>query len=176
MFSSPNALLSRGLLAVVIGVVSVAWPGITLGAVVILFAVYAFIAAGHEFVRAFASDRAGAVFGWLLLAVLSLVAGVIAVAWPSITVFVLVIWVALWALTTGFTEIAIAFRRGEPAGERARFMLGGLISLALALVLFTRPGIGAVSFAVVFGLFSIVYGVGAVLTSLEERRVLKRIS
>lgn len=173
MFSSPNALLSRGLLAFVIGIVSVAWPGITIGAVVVLFAIYAFTAAGLDTVRAFGSDRAGSVLGWLLLAGISLVAGVIALAWPGITALVLTVWVGIWALTMGFTEVGIAFRRGERAGERARLMLSGLISLALALVLFTRPDIGAVSLAVVFGLFSIVYGVSAVVTSIEERHLLK---
>lgn len=176
MLSTPNALLSRGLLAVVLGIVSVAWPGITIGAIVILFAIYAFTAAGLETVRAFASDRAGAILGWLLLALLSLVAGVTALAWPGITALVLTVWVGLWALTTGVTEIAIAFRRGEAADDRVRFMLGGLISLALALVLFARPDIGAVSLAVVFGLFSIIYGVSAVVTSFEERRLLKRLN
>ncbi|MFD8816483.1 DUF308 domain-containing protein, partial [Streptomyces sp. NPDC059627] len=48
MLSSPNALLWRGLLAVVIGIVSVTWPGITVGAFVVLFAVYAFMSAATD--------------------------------------------------------------------------------------------------------------------------------
>jgi uncharacterized membrane protein HdeD (DUF308 family) len=175
MISSPGTVLLRGLLAVLIGIASVVWPGITLGAVVLLFAVYAFIGAGLDGVRAFGNDRVGPVFGWLLLALISLAAGVTAIAWPGITALVLTIWVAAWALTTGITEIAIAFQRGETAGERARFMLGGLVSLALALALFVRPDIGAVSLAVVFGLFSIVYGATAIVASFEERRVIKEL-
>jgi hypothetical protein len=53
------SLLWRGLLAIAIGVVSVAWPGITIGAFVVLFAVSAFVAAGGDGLRAFAGDRAG---------------------------------------------------------------------------------------------------------------------
>jgi uncharacterized membrane protein HdeD (DUF308 family) len=170
MFSSPNTLLWRGLLAVVIGMVSVAWPGITIGALVILFAVYAFMIAATDGARAFASDRVGPVFGWLLLALLSLAAGVGAVAWPGITALALTIWVAAWALTTGVMEIVLVFQRGEKAGERALFLLTGLVSIALAFVLFVRPDIGAVSLATVFGLFSIVYGISAVFASFEERR------
>src|SRR4051794_20161866 len=73
----------RGLLAIVIGIVAVAWPGITIGAFVVLFAVFAFIAAFSDAARAFASDRAGPVVGWLLLALLSLAAGVVALVWPG---------------------------------------------------------------------------------------------
>ncbi|WP_405933142.1 HdeD family acid-resistance protein [Streptomyces sp. NBC_00827] len=170
MLSSPNALLWRGLLAVVIGIVSVTWPGITVGAFVILFAVYAFMSAVTDSGRAFAADRVGPVFGWLLLALLSLAAGVIALAWPGITAFALTIWIAVWALATGAMEIGLAFQRGEKPGERALFLLTGLVSVALAFVLFVRPDIGAVSLATVFGLFSIVYGASAVFASFEERR------
>src|SRR5438309_6459312 len=81
--------LWRGLLAVAIGIVSVAWPNITVGAFVILFAVYAFIAAGSDTARAFSSARAGPVAGYLFLALLSFAAGLVALLWPGLTALVL---------------------------------------------------------------------------------------
>ncbi len=169
--SMSSSLLWRGLLAVVVGVVSVAWPNITVGAFVILFAVYAFLAAGTDTVRAFSSDRAGPVVGYLLLALLSLAAGVVALAWPGITALVLTIWVAAWAFVTGFVEVAMAFRQGETAGERAMWGLTGLLSVALGVVLAIRPDIGALTLATVFGLFSIFYGISAITLSLQTRRL-----
>src|SRR4051812_5298862 len=108
MFLS-TSLLWRGLLAIGIGIMSVAWPNITLGAFVILFAVFAFMTAFGDAARAFASDRAGPVAGWLLLALVSLAAGIAALAWPGITAVVLAVWVGIWALVTGFGEVAMAF-------------------------------------------------------------------
>ena len=157
----------RGLLAIVIGIVSVAWPNITVGAFVVLFAVFAFTAAFSDAARAFASDRAGPVVGWLLLGLLSLAAGVVALAWPGATALVLTIWIAAWAFVTGVFEVTMAFRQSETAGERAMWALGGLISIALAIVLAFRPDIGAVSLATVFGLFSIVYGISALVLSAQ---------
>jgi uncharacterized membrane protein HdeD (DUF308 family) len=116
----------------------------------------------------------GPVVGRLLLAVLSLVAGVVAPAWPGSTALALAIWIAAWALTTGAMEIALAFQRGESAGERTLFLLTGAVSLVLAFVLFVRPDIGAVSPATVFGLFSIFYGVSAVFGSFEPRSLRTR--
>jgi uncharacterized membrane protein HdeD (DUF308 family) len=164
-------LLWRGLLAIVVGVVSVAWPGVTVGALVILFAVYAFIAAITDTMRAFSSDGAGPVAGYLLLAVLSVAAGVIALVWPGITALVLTVWVAAWALVTGIVEVVLTFRQGTSTGERAMWILSGLVSIALAVVLFIRPDIGALSLATVFGLFAIVYGVSAVVLSVQARKV-----
>ena len=120
MFKSiSSALLWRGLLAVGIGVVSVAWPGITVGALVILFAVFAFLAAVAEAAARSAATSAGPVAGYLLLALLSLAAGVAALAWPGITALVLTIWVAAWAFITGTVEVAMAFRPASmPANAR----------------------------------------------------------
>jgi uncharacterized membrane protein len=46
--SLSTSLVLRGLLALGIGVVALAWPGVTVLALVVLFAVYAFIAAGLQ--------------------------------------------------------------------------------------------------------------------------------
>jgi Short repeat of unknown function (DUF308) len=67
-------------------------------------------------------------------------------------------------------------RRGRPrlppgrAGGRARPVLTGLVSIALGVVLGIRPDLGAVSLATVFGLFSIVSGVNALVLSVQTRR------
>ena len=167
--SLSSSLLWRGLLAIAIGIVSVVWPGITVGAFVILFAVYAFIAAGTDTIRAFSSKRAGPVAGYLLLAVLSLAAGIVALVWPGITALALVLWVAAWAVVTGVVEVAMAFREGGAAGTRAMWSLSGLISIALGVVLFIHPDVGATSLATVFGLFGIFYGVSAVVLSIQTR-------
>jgi uncharacterized membrane protein HdeD (DUF308 family) len=54
-----------------------------------------------------------------VLALLSLAAGLIALLWPGITVLVLTLWIAAWALVTGIMEVILAFRQGETAGEWA---------------------------------------------------------
>ena len=171
MFKSiSTSLLWRGILAIAIGVVSVAWPDITVGAFVILFAVYAFMAAAADAMRAFTSRNAGPVVGYLLLSVLSAAAGIVALAWPDITALILTLWVGAWAFVTGIIEVTLAFRRGEAAGERALWALSGLISMALGVVLAIRPDAGALSLATVFGLFSIVSGISALVLSAQARR------
>jgi uncharacterized membrane protein HdeD (DUF308 family) len=165
---SRSTLAWRGVLAVVIGVIAVIWPGITLGAFVILFAVYALLAAGTDTVRAFSSKRVGPVLGYLLLAVISLAAAVAALAWPGITVLVATVWIAVWAAITGFTDLFLAFRHGEAAGERLMWTLTGIVSLVFAFVLAVRPIVGAITLATVFGFFSIFYGVTAITRAVQR--------
>src|SRR6266851_1189914 len=61
-------------------------------------------------------------------------------------------------------------QRGETAGTRALFILSGLVSIAFGVVLFARPGIGAVSLALLFGLFSLIYGGSLIVMGVDARR------
>ena len=58
MFKSlSTSLITRGILAVIIGIIALAWPSVTVLALVILFAIYAFIAAGLQAARHSAAAR-----------------------------------------------------------------------------------------------------------------------
>ena len=171
-----TSLIVRGLLAVAVGIVALAWPGVTILALVILFAVYAFIAAGMEAVRAFSSESAGPVMGHLLLGLVDVGAGVIALAWPGPTALVLVLLVGAWAIVAGLVEIYSGFEVGESAGTRALFFVSGLISIAFGIVLFARPGVGAVTLALLFGLFNLVYGFWALIEGIDLRRAHRTVA
>ena len=165
-----TSLILRGALAVIVGIIAIAWPGVTILALVILFAVYAFIDAGLQAMRAFSSAAAGPVFGRLLLGLLDLAAGVIALVWPGPTAFVLVLIVGIWAFIGGIAEIFAGFGSGETAGTRAMFILSGLVSVAFGVVFVSRPNVGAVTLALLFGLFSLTYGVSQIVMGNEVRR------
>jgi uncharacterized membrane protein HdeD (DUF308 family) len=169
--STSTSLILVGILAVIAGILAIAWPGVTILALVILFAVYAFTAAGLQGARAFGSRGAGPVFGHLLLALVDLAAGVVALAWPEPTAFVLVIVVASWALVGGFAEFFAGFQTGEAAGTRALFILSGLVSVAFGVLLFARPGVGAVTLALLFGLYSLIYGFSQITAGIQVRHL-----
>ncbi len=171
MFKSMStSLILRGVLAIIVGIIALAWPGVTILALVILFAVYAFIDAGLQAMRAFSSATAGPVFGHLLLGLIDLAAGVIALAWPGPTALVLVLVVGFWAAAGGFAEIFAGFQSGETAGTRALFILTGLVSIAFGVVLFARPGVGALSLALLFGFFTLAYGASQIVMGVDARR------
>ena len=169
--SLSTSLILRGILAAAVGVVALAWPGVTVVALVTLFAIYAFIAAGAEAVRAFSSRTAGPVAGHLLLGLVDVGAAVTALAWPGPTALVLVVLLGVWATLGGLVEIYTGFRAGEPAGTRALFLVGGLISIAFGAVLFARPDIGALTVALLFGLFNLAYGITTFMKGMDLRRV-----
>jgi uncharacterized membrane protein HdeD (DUF308 family) len=173
--SSSTSLILLGVLAVIVGIIAIAWPQVTIYALVLLFAVYAFIAAGLQAMRAFSSRTAGPVLGHLLLALIDLAAGVIALVWPGPTALVLVLVVGIWAFVGGVFEIFAAFQRGETAGTRALFIVAGLVSILFGVVLFAHPDVGAVTLALLFGLFALIYGFSQIVMGIEVRRASKAV-
>src|SRR5271165_4421977 len=176
MFKSlRTSLIWRGILAIIVGIIALAWPSVTVLALVIMFAIYAFIASGLEAMQAFSSAKAGPVFGHLLLGLVDLAAGVVALVWPGPTALVLVLVVSIWAVIAGIIEFAAAFQAGEQAGTRAMYILGGLVTIAFGVVLCARPGIGAITLALLFGLFNLVYGTWALVQGIELRHTRKAV-
>ena len=83
--------------------------------------------------------------------------------------------VGVWAITAGLVEIAAAFGAGEPAGTRAMYILGGLATTAFGVVLCARPGIGAITLALLFGLFNLIAGTWMLVQGTELRRTGKTL-
>ncbi len=176
MFKSvSNSLILRGVLALIVGIIALAWPSVTILALVILFAVYAFVDAGFEAMRAFSSGKAGPVIGHLLLGLVDVAAGVFALVWPGPTALVLTLIVGIWAFVGGCFEIFAGFGSGETAGTRAMFILTGLVWVAFGVVLFGRPNVGAVTLALLFGLFNLISGVTLITRGVEIRRTGKSL-
>jgi uncharacterized membrane protein HdeD (DUF308 family) len=167
--STSTSMILLGVLAIIAGIVALAWPGVTILVLVIMFAVYAFSDAVVQGARAFSSDGAGPVAGHLLLGLIDLAAGVAAIVWPGPTALVLVLVVGIWAVVGGVTEFGFAFAAGETAGTRALFLLGGLVSVAFGVVLLARPDVGAVTLALLYGLFALFYGISQIAAGIQLR-------
>jgi uncharacterized membrane protein HdeD (DUF308 family) len=114
------------------------------------------------------------VFGHLLLGLISLAAGVIALVWPAPTALVLVLVIGIWAAAGGVAEIVNGFRTGETAGARPLYILTGLVTVAFGVVLFTRPGIGAITLALLFGLLSLIYGLSRITLGMQWHQAIRQ--
>ena len=163
-------MIVTGVLAVIAGIIALAWPSVTVFVLVILFAVYAFSDSAVQGMRAFSSGSAGPVAGHLLLGLIDIAAGLVAIIWPGPTALVLVFVVAAWAVVGGIVEFAAGFSAGETAGTRALLLIGGLVSVAFGVVLFARPGVGALTLALLFGVFALIYGISQVSTGIQLRQ------
>lgn len=158
------AIALRGVAAVVFGLLALAWPGVTVGVIVIVFGAYALIDGVLTLGASLGGDnrRDRWVLGFEGLA--DVVAGGVALAWPSITAVALALVVAAWAVATGVSELAAAVRlRRELRGEW-RLAAFGAASVFVGLLLAVRPRVGIEAIAWLVGAYALV--VGAVLLAM----------
>ena len=107
----------RGVLAVIVGIIALAWPSVTVLALVILFAVYAFIAAACR-PRGVQQRQGRAGVRALLLGLVDLAAGVVALAWPGPTALVLVLVMGVWAIPPASSRSPPPSVTARPPGPR----------------------------------------------------------
>jgi uncharacterized membrane protein HdeD (DUF308 family) len=162
--------LIRGLLAIVLAVVAFTLPGITFGAVVLLFGAYAFIDGVVSLMGAWRASQSHERWGALVFeGIAGIVAGAVTAFLPGITALVLVYIVAAWALVTGVLEIAAAIRlRKHIAGEWL-LALGGVLSILFGLVVAVVPLAGAFAIAIYIGIYMMFFGVVMVTLAFRLR-------
>jgi uncharacterized membrane protein HdeD (DUF308 family) len=113
------AVALRGLVVVLFGILCLVWPGLSLVALMALFAAFAIVsgvlalAAGIR--AASHRQRWGQLVGQGLVGI---AAGLVTLFWPAITTLALLFVIAVWAIVNGVVEIAAAIRlRRDISGE-----------------------------------------------------------
>ena len=136
-------LVLRGVFAILFGIAAFLWPGLTLGALVLLFGAYAFVD-GVFAIAAALVGRSGGLPWWAMLVegLIGVAAGIATVVWPGLTALALLYMIAFWSVATGVFEIVAAIRlRKEIQGEWA-LVLSGVLSVLFGLILVIFPARG----------------------------------
>lgn len=149
----------RGLLAVIFGVVTLVWPGITLLALVYVFAAYAIVNGLFTIAGAFREANKGS-RGWMIFSgVVGVIAGIVVATWPAITAIVLLWLIGAWFVVTGLLEIIASVHARRRIDSDWSLMLAGVLSVIFGVVLVIWPAAGALSLAWLIGILAIILGV-----------------
>jgi uncharacterized membrane protein HdeD (DUF308 family) len=160
----------RGLLAILFGVIALARPQATALALVILFAVWAFVDGGFAFYVAAQRGRLGMRWGWFLFeGIVSIAAGVLALSYPGVTVVVLTILVAARAIMLGVIMLTSAFTSKE-SPHRWLYALTGVVSALFGFMLLVHPMVGALALVWTIGIYAIIFGVAMLALGFQVHR------
>lgn len=163
-------ILAFGVVSILVGVIAIVWPGATLTAIAIIFAVQLIIGGVFRFAAAFAVPLES---GWLralqaFLATLSFVVGIYLLGRVSLSLLVLALLLGFYWMVHGFTDLFVGVGHAELPG-RGWLILTGILSVIAGVIVVVLPGISLFTLTIVLGVWLIVFGVMAVIRALQIR-------
>lgn len=154
------SLVVRGIVAVLFATITFVCPGVTLAALVFLFAGYALVDGVMSLMGAVRAGRAHEKWGALVFeGIVGIGAALVTILWPAITVFVLVYIVAFWAIFTGVAEIAAAVRLRRHISGEWLLAIAGVLSIIFGCLLMFAPLAGAFVLALWVGVYMLIFGI-----------------
>ncbi len=162
----------NGALSIVFGAMILAWPGISLYALTILFGAYALACGVVGLVNA---SRVKEGRGWTALSsVLGIGVGLAVLVWPSISALGLLYVIAAYAIAFGVIAMGGAFWLPITGGDSVLLSLSGLVSVLFGFIMFVKPGDGALVLLALIAAFSIVKGITELVVAIGGARIVKR--
>ncbi|MFI6498821.1 HdeD family acid-resistance protein [Nonomuraea typhae] len=107
---------------------------------------------------------------WLILirGICAIIFGILALVWPGITLYVLVIFFGAYAIVSGLFSLFAAF--GHNVQSRAWLIISGIIGILAGIVAFAWPGITALALLYVIAFWAIFTGVAEIVAGVALRK------
>jgi uncharacterized membrane protein HdeD (DUF308 family) len=165
-----TGLIARGVAAIVFGIVLLVWPGVSLRALIIVFGAYSLLDGVVSLVTAFASTERDERWWLVLHGVAGIAAGVVAFVWTDLTAVALLYVIGTWAIVLGTVELVAALSGRGDGSDRFTLGLHGVLGVAFGVVMWWRPGAGALALITLVATFAIVTGVMRIAAALQLRK------
>jgi uncharacterized membrane protein HdeD (DUF308 family) len=169
------ALGISGVLSIALGVVIVIWPSISLYSLVIVFGAFALARGVVGLATAFSSSmKEGR--GWLVASSLAnIVVGVVVFFYTDMSALALLYVIGAYAIVFGIIEIGGAFWLPlMEGGDRVLLTLTGFLSIVFGIIMFAKPGAGALAVLALIAAYAIVIGVAELVVAIGGERLFKR--
>ena len=162
-----------GLLSVAVGVIILIWPSISLFALTMLWGAYMVVSGAFAFAAA-ADNRMKTYRGRLVVAsALSIIAGLLVLIWPSIGELALLYVIGAYAITLGVVLAGGAFWLPIGGADKALLLFSGLVSIVFGIVMFAKPGAGALVVLALIAAYSLVIGVSELVLAIGGKRLVE---
>jgi uncharacterized membrane protein HdeD (DUF308 family) len=165
-------LIVRGIVGVLFGFLAFVWPGVTLAALVVIFGAYAVVDGVVNLWLGLTRTPSSPERSWVqvVLGLIGIGAGVVTFIMPGWTLFVLVMFIAAWAIVRGALELVAAVRLRRVISGEWLLALAGVLSILFGVAVFVFPAAGALSIAWLLGAYAFAAGVVLIALGIRLKR------
>jgi uncharacterized membrane protein HdeD (DUF308 family) len=160
----------QGAIAIVFGALALIRPGMTLEALVLLFAIWALVDGVLALIASVGAAEAHEPWWpFVLVGLLGIAAGLLTFRWPGITALTLLLIIAYWSVLRGILALAAAIRlRHEIQGEWW-LIVNGIASVIFGALVVMFPGAGALAVIWLIGIYAVIFGVMVLMLGVRLR-------
>ena len=164
-------ILLRGVAAILFGVMTFTWPGISLFVLVVAYAAYAIFDGVMCLIGALRGGARRSTW-WLGGAgLVNILAGAAALLWPDVTTVAIVILIGIWAIVRGVLEIIGAVSLRRVIHNEWLLATAGVLSIVLGIGMILIPGLGALAILGAIGAYALVFGFALVALGIRLRAI-----
>jgi uncharacterized membrane protein HdeD (DUF308 family) len=167
----------NGVLAIAVGIAIIVWPNISLYSLVIVFGIFAVARGLVGLVAAFRSPvKEGR--GWLVFnSLLSIAVGVVVFWRTDMSATALLYVIGFYAIAIGVTEIFAAYALPlASSGDRILFVLLGAVSILFGVVMFAKPGDGALAVLGLISAYLLIVGLIEVTVAIGGEKLVEKVA
>jgi uncharacterized membrane protein HdeD (DUF308 family) len=164
----------NGVLSIALAVLILIWPGISLFALSIVFGAFT---AANGVVGLIAAIRAPKISGrgWVVLSsLISIAFGVFVLIRTDLSELAFLYVVGAYAISLGIMTIGGGFWLPLNGGDKALLTLTGIVSILFGIVMFAKPGDGAIVLLALIAAFELVKGTSELVVAIGWKRLVER--
>jgi uncharacterized membrane protein HdeD (DUF308 family) len=99
---------------------------------------------------------------------------VLVFAWPGISALALLYVIGAYAVGLGILCVGASFRLPLDGRDTASMVLTGLVAIVFGIVIFTKPGAGALAVLALIAAFALVTGISELVVAIGGEKLLER--
>jgi uncharacterized membrane protein HdeD (DUF308 family) len=163
-------ILLRGICAVIFGVLTFAWPGVTLAVLVLFYGAFAFVDGVLALIAAVMGGQPAPRWWLAIVGVLGIAVGIVTLMMPGMTALVLLYFIAFWAIMIGAMQVTGAIRLRKEIDNEWMLIASGILSVVFGIILLVAPGAGALGLLFVIGVYAVIHGIMLITLAMRLRR------
>lgn len=163
------ATMVFGAIIAIAGVLILFWPGVSVVALAVIFAIQVIVSGIYRLVTAIVSqDAEGGRALMAVLGVLSIVIGILFLRHPFQTIAAMVLLVGLFWIISGLLETIHAISTSGMSG-RGWAIVGGILAVIAGIIMLSAPSVGLIVLVWLLGLELLVYGAVMIARGVQAR-------
>lgn len=161
------AILLRGVVAIIFALLAFLATGFTLELLLIFLGVYLLVDGLLSVIGSLMATNHKNWWVLLLEGIVSLVAGLFVLVWPSITLVIMIYIVAFWAIITGIFEFLASIAGSWAAPGKIFIGVTGVLSIILGILILLYPSFSVAAMIWLLGIYALIIGLSLIFFSFK---------